>query len=224
MSGKSPTCAISIVTGLCQIEKDPKRASGLAQEVGRMARAYFECDRQVQSSHRRGNKAMERAMAKQNDLSRCLVTLEQDATVIAVIEIGQKRWPITKSLDTNRSMIDTDRPIQVPSSELPWPIAMAEISRHLRRGLVQRSHVVILAALALAAVDAFDLSFALRTGRARGAIRHGHPQRTTSQVLALRVWRLCRIVALRRGDPVGTDFARLVLTRQNAPRRMRLSD
>jgi hypothetical protein len=37
--------------------------------------------------HRRGNKAMERPMAKQNDLSRCLVTLEQDATVIAVIEV-----------------------------------------------------------------------------------------------------------------------------------------
>jgi hypothetical protein len=35
--------------------------------------------------HRRGNKAMERPMAKQNDLSGCLVTLEQDATVIAVI-------------------------------------------------------------------------------------------------------------------------------------------
>ena len=79
MSGKSPMCAISIVTGLCQIEKDPKRASG--HQVGRLARAYIECDRQVQSSHRRGNKAMERAMAKQNDLSRCLVTLEQDATV-----------------------------------------------------------------------------------------------------------------------------------------------
>src|ERR1700752_1290399 len=48
---------------------------------------------------RRGNgtivaatKAMERAMAKQNDLSRCLVTLEQDATVIAAIEIGQSSW------------------------------------------------------------------------------------------------------------------------------------
>src|ERR1700752_1680436 len=48
---------------------------------------------------RRGNgtivaatKAMERAMAKQNDLSRSLVTLEQDATVIAVIEIGQSSW------------------------------------------------------------------------------------------------------------------------------------
>jgi transposase len=37
-------------------------------------------------------KAMERAMAKQNDLSRCLVTLEQDATVIAAIEIGQSSW------------------------------------------------------------------------------------------------------------------------------------
>ncbi|MCK1419648.1 MULTISPECIES: hypothetical protein [unclassified Bradyrhizobium] len=31
-------------------------------------------------------------MAKQNDLSRCLVRLEQDATVIAVIEIGQSSW------------------------------------------------------------------------------------------------------------------------------------
>jgi transposase len=37
-------------------------------------------------------KAMERAMAKQNDLSRCLITLEQDATVIAAIEIGQSSW------------------------------------------------------------------------------------------------------------------------------------
>jgi transposase len=42
--------------------------------------------------HRRGNQTMERPMAKQNDLSRCLVTLEQDATVIAVIEIGQSSW------------------------------------------------------------------------------------------------------------------------------------
>src|ERR1700751_204959 len=42
--------------------------------------------------HRRGNKAMEGPMAKQNDLSRCRVTLEQDATVIVVIEIGQSSW------------------------------------------------------------------------------------------------------------------------------------
>ena len=31
-------------------------------------------------------------MAKQNDLSRSLITLEQDATVIAVIEMGQSSW------------------------------------------------------------------------------------------------------------------------------------
>src|SRR5246127_2715535 len=42
--------------------------------------------------HRRDNKAMEHPMAKQNDLSRCLGTLEQDATVIAVIEMGQSSW------------------------------------------------------------------------------------------------------------------------------------
>jgi len=31
-------------------------------------------------------------MSKQNDLSRCLVALEQDATLIAVIEMGQASW------------------------------------------------------------------------------------------------------------------------------------
>jgi transposase len=31
-------------------------------------------------------------MSKQNDLSRCLVTLEQDATLIAVVEMGQSSW------------------------------------------------------------------------------------------------------------------------------------
>jgi hypothetical protein len=45
-----------------------------------------------QRHHRCGNKAMERPMAKQNDLSRCLVPLQQDATVIAVIEMGQSSW------------------------------------------------------------------------------------------------------------------------------------
>jgi transposase len=58
------------------------RASGL-EAMGCAARQWH---------HRRGNKAMECPMAKQNDLSRCLVTLEQDATVIAVIEIGQSSW------------------------------------------------------------------------------------------------------------------------------------
>jgi hypothetical protein len=32
------------------------------------------------------------SMSKQNDLSRCLVALEQDATLIAVIEMGQASW------------------------------------------------------------------------------------------------------------------------------------
>jgi transposase len=35
---------------------------------------------------------MERPMPKQNDLSRSLVALEQDATLIAVIEMGQSSW------------------------------------------------------------------------------------------------------------------------------------
>src|SRR6516165_138267 len=58
------------------------RASGL-DAMGCAARQWH---------HRRGNQAMELPMAKQNDLSRCLVTLEQDATVIAVIEMGQSSW------------------------------------------------------------------------------------------------------------------------------------
>jgi len=31
-------------------------------------------------------------MPKQNDLSRCLITLEQDTTLIAVVEMGQSSW------------------------------------------------------------------------------------------------------------------------------------
>lgn len=47
---------------------------------------------------------MERAKAKQNDLIRCLVTHEQDAMVITVIEIGQSSWlvaSIVPGLDRN---------------------------------------------------------------------------------------------------------------------------
>jgi transposase len=42
--------------------------------------------------HRRGNETMERPMPQLNDLSRSLVALEQDATLIAVIEMGQTSW------------------------------------------------------------------------------------------------------------------------------------
>jgi len=35
---------------------------------------------------------MERLMPQQDDLSRSLVALEQDATLIAVIEMGQSNW------------------------------------------------------------------------------------------------------------------------------------
>ena len=37
-------------------------------------------------------------MSKQNDLSRCLVALEQGATLIAVIEMGQSSWLVAGSL------------------------------------------------------------------------------------------------------------------------------
>jgi transposase len=42
--------------------------------------------------HRRGNETMERPMPQLNDLSRSLVALEQDATLIVVIEMGQSSW------------------------------------------------------------------------------------------------------------------------------------
>src|SRR5208283_3376602 len=41
---------------------------------------------------RRGNQTMEPPMSKQNDLSKSLVALEQDATLIAVVEMGQASW------------------------------------------------------------------------------------------------------------------------------------
>src|SRR6516162_738033 len=58
------------------------RASGL-DSMGRAAGA---------GAFVAANQTMERPMPKQNDLSRCLITLEQDATLIAVIEMGQASW------------------------------------------------------------------------------------------------------------------------------------
>ena len=49
-------------------------------------------ERRGQWHHRRCNQPMERPMPQPNDLSRSLVTLEQDATLIAVIEMSQSSW------------------------------------------------------------------------------------------------------------------------------------
>src|SRR5271170_8123240 len=49
-------------------------------------------ERRGQWHHRRSCESMERPMPQLNDLSRSLVVLEQDATLIAVIEMGQSSW------------------------------------------------------------------------------------------------------------------------------------
>src|SRR5436189_4616814 len=49
-------------------------------------------ERRGQWHHRRSSESTERFMPQQNDLSRSLVALEQDATLIAVIEMGQSNW------------------------------------------------------------------------------------------------------------------------------------
>jgi transposase len=49
-------------------------------------------ERRGQCHHRRSSESMERPMPQLNDLSRSLAILEQDATLIAVIEMGQSSW------------------------------------------------------------------------------------------------------------------------------------
>src|SRR6266699_2106311 len=49
-------------------------------------------ERRGQWHHRRSSESTERPMPQLHDLSRSLVTLEQDATLIAVIEMGQSSW------------------------------------------------------------------------------------------------------------------------------------
>src|SRR5215831_18987139 len=49
-------------------------------------------ERRGQWHHRRSSESMERPMPRLNDLSRSLVTLEQDATLIAVIEMSLTSW------------------------------------------------------------------------------------------------------------------------------------
>src|SRR6516225_6844302 len=51
--------------------------------MGRAARRWH---------HRRCNRPMERLMPQPNDLSRSLVALDQDSTLVAVIEMGQASW------------------------------------------------------------------------------------------------------------------------------------
>src|SRR5271166_5290106 len=49
-------------------------------------------ERRGQWHHRRSSESTGRPMPQLNDLSRSLVILEQDATLIAVIEMGQSSW------------------------------------------------------------------------------------------------------------------------------------
>src|SRR5580704_18454893 len=49
-------------------------------------------ERRGQCHHRRSSESTERPMPQLNDLSRSLAILEQDATLIAVIEMGQSSW------------------------------------------------------------------------------------------------------------------------------------
>src|SRR5689334_7783061 len=51
--------------------------------MGRVARRWH---------HRRSNRPMECPMPQPNDLSRSLVALDQDSTLVAVIEMGQASW------------------------------------------------------------------------------------------------------------------------------------
>src|SRR5438876_11893024 len=62
---------------------DDALARQMLDAMGRAARQWH---------HRRCNQPMERPMPQPNDLSRSLVTLEQDSTLIAVIEMGQSSW------------------------------------------------------------------------------------------------------------------------------------
>src|SRR5215469_6982568 len=62
----------------------PVGVSGL-DGMGRAARRWH---------HRRSNRPMECRMPQPNDLGRSLVALDQDSTLIAVIEMGQASWLI----------------------------------------------------------------------------------------------------------------------------------
>jgi hypothetical protein len=44
-------------------------------------------------------------MSKQNDLSRCLTTLEQDATLIAVVEMGQSSWLVAGAVPGSNAIL-----------------------------------------------------------------------------------------------------------------------
>jgi hypothetical protein len=69
----------------------PERMRPSATTFGTMEKMLWG-ERRGQWHHRRSCESMERPMPQLNDLSRSLVVLEQDATLIAVIEMGQSSW------------------------------------------------------------------------------------------------------------------------------------
>src|SRR5271166_2344857 len=68
------------------------------------------------------NETMERPMPQLNDLSRSLVALEQDATLIAVIEMGQSSWlvaGVVPGIERQKLAADPDGLLQLLHLERP---------------------------------------------------------------------------------------------------------
>src|ERR1700693_2246318 len=119
-------------------------------------------ERQGQWHHRRSSESTERPMPQLNDLSRSLVILEQDATLIAVIEMGQSSWLVAGTVPgVERSPL---KKLAVDES------ALLKLLHRWREEAVQAGHRIKRIAIAVeAGRDGFWLA---RWLRARGIEAH----------------------------------------------------
>jgi hypothetical protein len=80
---------------------------------------------------------MECRDAQPNDLSRSLVALEQNSTIIAVVELSQPSCARTASAELREVPADQlrfapDSPLEGDGFELPVPVRQAKLTRFCR--------------------------------------------------------------------------------------------
>jgi hypothetical protein len=77
---------------LCSLRSNSNRLKRKVASCTELHNEMLWGERRGQCHHRRSSESKERPMRQLNDLSRSLVTLEQDATLIAVIEMSLSSW------------------------------------------------------------------------------------------------------------------------------------
>jgi transposase len=155
-----------------QSERDPSPTAAIIDSQSVKApKKMLWGERRGQWHHRRSSESTERPMPQLNDLSRSLVVLEQDATLIAVIEMGQSSWLVAGIVPgVERSPL---KKLAVDES------ALLKLLNRWREEAEKAGHKIVRIAIAFeAGRDGFWLAGALAPGSRYRSPCHSRIQRS----------------------------------------------